>query len=144
MSLLYLVFSFRYGAKLVADGIDHGCTGDDCLTGGKVLAVFFSIIMGSIALGQLAPPLAAFTAAKAAVAPMFEVIDRTPLIDGLSTEGLKKTNASADSKSGAIELVNINFAYPSRPDIQVCKGYSLSIKAGETVALCGASGCGKR
>jgi hypothetical protein len=44
---------------------------------------------------------------------------------------------------GTIELKDVTFAYPSRPNIQVCKGYNLSIKAGETVALCGASGGGK-
>jgi hypothetical protein len=44
---------------------------------------------------------------------------------------------------GTIELKDVTFAYPSRPNIQVCKGYNLNIKAGETVALCGASGVGK-
>ena len=64
---------FWYGGKLIADSMDDGCNpyaGDDCITGGNILAVFFSVIMGSIALGQLAPPLSAFTAAKAAVYPM--------------------------------------------------------------------------
>ena len=39
-----------------------------------------------------------------------------------------------------IELKGIEFAYPSRPDTIVCRDYDLSIKAGETVALVGASG----
>jgi 4-hydroxybenzoate polyprenyltransferase len=65
-----------------------GCIpGEGCITGGTILAVFFSVIMGSIALGQLAPPLASFIAAKAAIAPMIEIIERKPLIDGFSEEG---------------------------------------------------------
>lgn len=36
-----------------------------------------------------------------------------------------------------------SFAYPSRPDLQVCDNYQLSVKAGETVALVGPSGGGK-
>ena len=48
------------------------------------MAVFFSIVMGSMALGQMAPPLAAFGAAKAAVLPILEIIMRKPLIDGFS------------------------------------------------------------
>lgn len=53
------------------------------------------------------------------------------------------TSLSLSLTVGTIELSNVTFAYPSRPNIEVCKGYNLSIKAGETVALCGASGGGK-
>jgi ATP-binding cassette subfamily B (MDR/TAP) protein 1 len=35
------------------------------------------------------------------------------------------------------------FAYPTAPEHLVCNGYSLSVQAGQTVALCGASGSGK-
>lgn len=44
---------------------------------------------------------------------------------------------------GEIELRNVTFAYPTRPDKLVCKDYSLKIDAGTTVALCGPSGEGK-
>lgn len=40
-------------------------------------------------------------------------------------------------------LDNVQFAYPARPDIQVCKGYNLTIEPGETVAFVGRSGAGK-
>ena len=72
----------------MADKLDHNCNAHgDCLTGGTVLAIFYSVIMGPIGLGQLAPPLTAFFAAKAAVHPMLEVINRKPLIDGMSEDG---------------------------------------------------------
>ena len=94
---------------------------------------------------------------------MLQVMNRKPLIDGLSQEGLQPPNKS----NGEVSLSNIVFAYPSRsflkssitgtkfvthclyanivnrPNIQVCAGYNLTIKAGENVALVGASGCGK-
>lgn len=106
------------------------------MTGGKVLATFFSIVMGSFALGQIAPPLSSFTAAKASVAPMMEVIDRIPEIDGLSNAGKIPTTPA----TGNIQLRNVMFSYPSRPHINTCNGFNLDIKSGETVALVGSSG----
>lgn len=137
-SFLSYALGFWYGGKLVADALENNCT-HDCLTGGDVLAVFFSTTMGSMALGQVAPPLSAFAAARAAVGSILEIVDRIPLIDGLSDEGMKP-----DTKCrGEITVENVHFAYPSRPNLQVCKGYNLQINPGETVALVGMSGAGK-
>ena len=83
-----------------------------------------------MALGQLAPPMTSFITAKAAVRSVLDVVNRTPLIDGLSSEGQQPETKS----QGAIEIRDINFAYPSRPNITVCKDYSLSIAPGESVA----------
>jgi len=40
-------------------------------------------------------------------------------------------------------LRNVNFQYPQRPDVQVYQKVCFNINSGETVALVGASGCGK-
>ena len=56
----------------------------------------------------------------------------------LSGEKLPLTQAA-----GAINLKNIDFRYPSRPDAQVLYKLSLNIPAGKTVAFVGQSGCGK-
>jgi ATP-binding cassette, subfamily B (MDR/TAP), member 1 len=37
----------------------------------------------------------------------------------------------------------VSFVYPSRPEVMVFQGFSLSIPAGQTVALVGESGSGK-
>ena len=140
---LTYALGFWYGAKLVADSVNNGCvvgqkTGS-CITGGIVLAVFFSVIMGSIALGQLAPPLTSFVSAKAAAGNMLDILNRKPLIDGFSEDG----EVPNEKPAGAIELKDVEFAYPTRPDLNVCREYNLKIEPGETVALVGASGCGK-
>lgn len=45
--------------------------------------------------------------------------------------------------SGNIEFKNVEFSYPTRPDIPVLKKLNLSIRSGQKVALVGASGSGK-
>jgi hypothetical protein len=69
--------------------------------------------MGSMALGQLAPPLTAFVTAKAAAGHMLVTINRKPLIDGLSEEG----EIPSGQTQGCIELKDVDFAYPTRPDM---------------------------
>ena len=109
------------------------------MTGGTILSVFFCVIMGSMGMGQIAAPLSSFVAAKAASKPIFDIIRRKPLIDGLSDIGLKPVN----KPTGQIVIEQVVFAYPSRPNVNVCKGYDLVIESGETVAIVGASGSGK-
>lgn len=44
---------------------------------------------------------------------------------------------------GSIELSNITFHYPSRPDANVFKDFSIKFEPGKVTALCGPSGGGK-
>ena len=44
---------------------------------------------------------------------------------------------------GELEFSDVKFNYPTRPDIPVLQGMTLSIGQGCSVALVGASGCGK-
>ena len=44
---------------------------------------------------------------------------------------------------GDCSFRGVHFAYPSRPELSVLNGLSLSVDAGKTVALVGPSGSGK-
>jgi len=58
--------------------------------------------------------LDAITAATAAAAKIFVVIDRIPSIDIFSTEGKEP-----DPECGEIKFEDVHFSYPSRPDEKV-------------------------
>lgn len=82
--------------------------------------------------------LSAVSSARGAAYKVFDIIDRVPDIDADSTSGL-----SPKSVKGSIEFKNVNFKYPTRPDLTILKDLNLTINPGHTVAFVGPSGSGK-
>ncbi|KAJ8748691.1 hypothetical protein K2173_008136 [Erythroxylum novogranatense] len=107
-------------------------------TGGDVLNVIVAVLTGSMSLGQASPCMTAFAAGQAAAYKMFETINRKPEIDGYDTKG-----RILEDIRGDIELRDVYFAYPARPDERIFCGFSLYIPSGTTAALVGQSGSGK-
>ena len=130
-------FGMYYGAVLVTDDRDNNCT-SDCYDGGRVLIVFFAVIMGAMALGQAGPSLEAVYKARAAAVEVFKTIERKSLIDSSDKSGELLSNPE-----GHISIENVTFRYPSRPEVVVARNFSLEVLPGQTVALVGPSGCGK-
>uniref|UniRef100_A0A673H2V8 Multidrug resistance protein 1-like n=1 Tax=Sinocyclocheilus rhinocerous TaxID=307959 RepID=A0A673H2V8_9TELE len=123
--------AFWYGTKLSVDEPENYSIG-------KVLTVFFSVMIGSFSLGQGAPNLESIAKARGAAYEVYKTIDMPRPIDSSSNEGHKP-----DHVKGDIEFKNIHFSYPSRKDVKILQGMSLKIPHGKTIALVGASGCGK-
>ncbi|KAL8247450.1 hypothetical protein R6Q59_008666 [Mikania micrantha] len=106
--------------------------------GGLAIATMFSVMIGGLALGQSAPSMSAFAKARVAAAKIFQIIDHKPSVDKNGESGLE-----LESVSGLVELKNVNFSYPSRPDVRILNNFSLSVPSGKTIALVGSSGSGK-
>ncbi|KAK9084446.1 hypothetical protein Scep_030917 [Stephania cephalantha] len=125
-------------AKAYKYGVQEG------LASGLGLGSFMFVILCSWGLaiwygGRLASPcLGAFAAGQAAAFKMLETINRKPDIDSYDTNGLV-----LDDINGDIEVRDIYFSYPARPEEQILCGFSLSVPSGTTTALVGPSGSGK-
>ncbi|KAF8653182.1 hypothetical protein HU200_062632 [Digitaria exilis] len=73
-----------------------------------------------------------------AVSSVFAILDRQTKIEPNNPEGFKPEKLTGD-----VEIVDVDFAYPSRPDVVIFKGFCLSIMSGKSTALVGQSGSGK-
>ena len=81
---------------------------------------------------------------------VFALLDRSPPPPATGSErmltGPQQSFLSDDGRqrvSISLELQNLKFTYPSRPDQPILHGINLSVKEGKTLALVGPSGCGK-
>ncbi|KAK9062090.1 hypothetical protein SSX86_019275 [Deinandra increscens subsp. villosa] len=107
-------------------------------TGGRVINVMLAIMISSFSLGQASPCLSAFASGRVAASKLFEVINRHSEIDPYDTRGLQP-----DDIRGDIELREVTFSYPARPEDNIFDHFSLVIPSGTTTALVGESGSGK-
>ncbi|MFQ6637178.1 hypothetical protein Gotur_013494 [Gossypium turneri] len=107
-------------------------------TGGEVVNVIIAVLTGSMSLGQASPCMSAFAAGQAAAFKMFKTINRKPEIDPYDMSGKVLEDIHGD-----VELRDVYFSYPARPEEQIFSGFSLSIPCGTTAALVGESGSGK-
>lgn len=88
------------------------------------------MVIGAISLTNLAPYLIEFTRAATGASQMFELIDRKSNINAFDLAGEQPTETEGD-----IDIQNITFAYPTRPDTIVLDDFSLKVPAGKVTAL---------
>ncbi|XP_058745461.1 ABC transporter B family member 19-like [Vicia villosa] len=135
MGIIYLVtystwaLAFWYGSILISKGE---------LDGGSAIACFFGVNVGGRGLALALSYFAQFAQGTVAASRVFYIIDRIPEIDPYNSEGRKLSSAR-----GRIELKNVSFAYPSRPDSLILNSINLVFPSSKTLALVGASGGGK-
>ena len=78
------------------------------------------------------------SSAAGAAAHVVELLNSRPNIDSEGTGGFVPHDVIGD-----ITLQSVHFRYPTRPEVPVLKGISITAPAGKCTALVGASGSGK-
>ncbi|KAL7712658.1 ABC-type xenobiotic transporter [Entamoeba marina] len=104
----------------------------------KMQKAMMSVIFAAQAISNFGTYLPDVGKAIDCARTTFNIIDRKPRIDCYSEDGNKIADVI-----GEIEFKDVCFRYPTRPENSVLKGLSFKASQGKTVALVGASGCGK-
>ena len=99
----------------------------------KIFGLSLFAIMGISGTGGFFPD---YTKAMVSQKTVLKILKRKAAIPFQGGKTLEKI-------IGNVTFENVDFIYPSRPNVTVLKNFSLDIKAGEAAALVGPSGSGK-
>lgn len=108
------------------------------ISAGELAAFIFYAMMVAMSVGVISEVYGDLQRAAGATERLLELLYAENLIKA----PLRPTEFSGPVK-GKLELDNISFYYPSRPDVAAIDCLSMTLEAGKSVALVGSSGAGK-
>ncbi len=124
-----IVFVIWYGVRMVNTG--------ELSIGSMFQFVLYSVFVGA-SIGGIAELYASIQKAIGATERIFEIIDETA-----EDVVLDKQVLNTEKLHGNVVFESVQFAYPSRKEIEVLKNVSFIAKSGEQIAIVGPSGAGK-
>ncbi|KAM0942675.1 putative ABC-type xenobiotic transporter [Dioscorea sansibarensis] len=120
---------FWYGGKLVSRGD---------ITAKAVLQTFLVLFRTGNAIAEAGSMTSDIAKGGDAVDSVYALLDRSTRIEPDDPKGHQP-----EKLIGNVDICDVDFAYPARPDIVIFKNFSLSIQAEKSTALVGQSGSGK-
>lgn len=125
-----VALTFWYGGRLMAQGK---------IESKHLFRVFFLLMSTGKSIADAGSMSSDLAKGNNAIRSVFAILDRKTEIYPDDPNGIEIKR----SIKGCIELKNIFFSYPARPNQMIFKDLSLTIEAGKTIALVGHSGSGK-
>ncbi|MCZ2473676.1 ATP-binding cassette domain-containing protein [Aquirufa ecclesiirivi] len=116
-----------YGAQLVSSG--------DLILAELLTFIFYTAFIGG-SVGGLGDIYAQLQKTIGASERILEILDD-------SSEINMEKESEIEIPFGRIEVKDLHFTYPGRPNVPILKGINFSIEPGEKVAIVGSSGTGK-
>jgi ATP-binding cassette, subfamily B, bacterial len=110
----------------------------DRMTAGTLGQFVLYALIASSSLSQLSEVWSEVQLAAGAAERISEMLDEEP-----SVASPPAPIRLPDNILGNISFTDVSFRYPARPETEVLKGISFTVKPGETLALVGPSGAGK-
>ncbi|KAF8693401.1 hypothetical protein HU200_038794 [Digitaria exilis] len=108
------------------------------ITAEELFQTLIIIMMTGYLIGEAGSMTTDLAKGTDAVASVIAILDRETKIDSDNPEGYNPVKLK-----GEVEILDVDFAYPSRPDVIIFKGFSLDIRPSKSIALVGKNGSGK-
>ncbi|KAH7444589.1 hypothetical protein KP509_02G084300 [Ceratopteris richardii] len=120
---------FWYGSRLIVN---------DKSSFGSIIVLFMVFLTSASEIGAITGAIIQAINSFITLSSISDLTEREILMDPNSS-----SPETVENVTGIVDFVDVDFVYPSRPDVPILKGLNLKIDARRSIAIVGAMGSGK-